>query len=51
MAKNKTLTAKQKKNQSIFKEGVREYKKYKKSNKNGTKKLGAFIKDAFAAHK
>ena len=45
MAKQKS--AKQKKTQATFKKGVAEYKKYKKSNKDGKKKMGDFIKAAF----
>lgn len=41
-------SAKQKHNQEIFKKGVRAYKDYKKKNKNGTKKMSTFIKEAFA---
>lgn len=43
----KKPSAKQLAARKKFKEGVREYKKYKKENPSGKKKMGSFIKAAF----
>lgn len=40
-------TAKQIAARKKFKAGIAEYKKYKKSNPSGTKKVQSFIKEAF----
>lgn len=41
-------SAKQIRNQKIFKIGVTAYKEHMKKNKDSTKKMSTFIKEAFA---